>query len=83
MEQKTLTERLGSFGFAERGITMNKRGRPVKEDSKRGKFQLRLSEEDEAMLDYIRKDTGETKAEAFRKGLKAYYHLVKTRNMLY
>ena len=58
---------------------MKKRGRPVKEDAKRGKFQIRMSAEDEAMLDFVCEKTGKNKTEAVRMALKAAYNLEKTR----
>ena len=58
---------------------MKKRGRPVKEDAKRGKFQIRMSAEDEAMLNFVCERTGKSKTEAIRMALKAAYNLEKAK----
>ena len=56
---------------------MNKRGRPAKEDSKRGQYRLRMSKEDEAMLDFISKELKRNKAEALRFAIKFMYDALK------
>lgn len=61
---------------------MAKRGRPVKEDAKRGQYRLRMCEEDEAMLDFVCANTGESKAEVIRRGIKYAYNLEKARQIL-
>ena len=60
-------------------LWMAKRGRPVKEDARRGQYRLRMSEEEEAMLDYIQEQTGKSKAEIFREGLRRVYILTRHR----
>lgn len=58
---------------------MAKRGRPQKEDSKRGQYRLRTSEKDEALLDEICRLTGQTKAEVIRDGIRIMYAYMKTK----
>ena len=62
--------------------TITKRGRPRKEEARRGQYRLRTNEEEEKMLDYIHENTGETKADILRRGLKTLYNLEKTRHYL-
>ena len=56
---------------------MAKRGRPVKEDTRRGQYLLKMNEEEKAMLDYIQEQTGKSKAEIFREGLRRVYILAR------
>lgn len=61
---------------------MGKRGRPKKEDLKRGQYRLRMSAEDEKMLAYICEKKGLTKAQIFREGLRMQYNLAKSLEIL-
>lgn len=62
---------------------MSKRGRPVKEDGKHRKIQLRISEEEAKMLEYLCAETGENKSDTLRKGLRTLYNLEKHKSLLY
>ena len=61
---------------------MNKRGRPAKEDAKRGQYRLRTGVKEEKMLDYLVEITGKNKAEIFREALRMLYNLEKTKHYL-
>lgn len=56
---------------------MAKRGRPVKDEARKRQYRLRLSEEEEAKLNYIQKKEGKTKAEILREGLDVMYRVAK------
>lgn len=46
------------------------RGRPKKEDTRRGQRRLRTDTTNEELLDYLCERTGKTKAEIIRIGLR-------------
>ena len=57
---------------------MNKRGRPLKEDSKCNQYRLRMTEKDFEMLAYMANKKGLSKADIIRNSLHMYY----TNNLL-
>ena len=59
---------------------MNNRGRPKKEVCNSKVFNMRLSDEDDSMLNYLFFETGKTKTEIVRKAIKMYYNLEKSRH---
>lgn len=52
-----------------------KKGRPVKENSKKERCFIRLSEDDIKMLNFVAATTGKSKSEIFRDGLRTTYNL--------
>lgn len=54
---------------------MNGRGRPKKDNAKTGQYRIRLSQDEEAKLARISEETGVSKADILRKGLKMQYDL--------
>lgn len=51
-------------------------GRPTN-DPKRGQYRIRLSENEEAMLEYCARETGKTKAEIIREGIEKVYQEIR------
>lgn len=51
-------------------MSEKKRGRPLKEDAKRGQYRIRLSEEEENLLERMAEELGMTKADTLRQGLR-------------
>ena len=56
---------------------MTARGRPKKEDAKRGQYRLRMSEEEEAVLDYVSRELHKSKAETVRFCVKIVHDSLK------
>lgn len=54
---------------------MDKRGRPAKEDGKTKTLKVRLTDSEEEKLLYLSMETGRTKSEIIRDGLKMVYNL--------
>lgn len=54
-----------------------KRGRPLKDGSKHGRYGLRMNDEEAEMLNFMAKKKGLSKAEIIRNSLRTYYNLVK------
>lgn len=52
-----------------------KKGRPVKEGSRRNKCDIRLSDAEIEMLDFVSMRTGKTNSDVLREGLKTLYNL--------
>lgn len=55
---------------------MSKKGRPT-DEPKTLNTRIRLSEEDVKILEYCSKETGFTKSEIIRKGIKEVYEKLK------
>lgn len=51
-------------------MSEKKCGRPLKEDAKRGQYRIRLSEEEENLLERMAEELGMTKADTLRQGLR-------------
>ena len=60
-------------------VLTKKRGRPVKDGSKRCRQQIRMTDEQSDMLDYICDMTGKTKTEVLLEGLRMQHNMVKFR----
>lgn len=50
-----------------------KRGRPIKAGSKNSRMELRLTDREVEMLEYVMDETGLSKSEVLRMGLRAQY----------
>lgn len=57
------------------GDNVKRRGRPEKEDAYDKQYRLRMNSEEEHMLNYLAFNTGLSKAEILRKGLKYLYNM--------
>lgn len=58
-------------------MILKKRGRPKVSNPRSNRCELRLSEEDLIMLDYICEKEYLTRAEALRRGIRIQYNLKK------
>lgn len=58
-------------------MDLAERGRKPKTDARKSVYQLRLSDVEARMLDYIFEKTGKSKAEILRDGLKSQYNLAR------
>ncbi len=56
---------------------MSPRGRPTTAP-KIGRFEIRITAEEEKMLEYCQKQTGKTKAEIVRAGIRRIYEDVRS-----
>ena len=54
---------------------MRKRGRPLKENARKVRLDVRLSEEDMEIIDEIMEKTGKTKSDIIRTSLYVYQSL--------
>ena len=52
-------------------------GRPKKDDSKKNRHCIRLSDDEEKMLEFVAERTGKSKTDVFRDGLRTNYNLEK------
>ena len=52
-------------------------GRPRRDGSKTGRVELRISTEEEQMLNDLSELTGESKSDIIRKGIRISYNLEK------
>ena len=59
---------------------MKNRGRPNQEICRRKGYRLRMTGDEEEMLNYLSEETGLTKADIFRKSLKMFYNLEKSKH---
>lgn len=59
---------------------IKKRGRPAKEEAKKCTYLLRLTEEEARDLESLAIQTGSTKAEIIRKGIRIVSNLNKYAN---
>ena len=59
-----------------RGDEMSPKGRPTN-NPKKGRFEIRTSEEEEKMLDYCCKVTGKKRTDIVRIGIKKVYEELK------
>ena len=59
-----------------RGDIMSPKGRPT-DNPKKGRFEIRTSEEEEAMLEYCCKVTGKKRTDIVRIGIKKVYEELK------
>ena len=59
-----------------RGDKMSPKGRPT-DNPKKGRFEIRTSEEEEKMLDYCCKITGKKRTYIVRMGIKKVYDELK------
>lgn len=57
---------------------MSKKGRPT-DNPKISSTRIRLSEQDVQMLEYCAKNTGLTKSEIIRQGIKEVYDKIKNK----
>jgi hypothetical protein len=62
------------------GELVRKRGRPVTGKAKSDFCGVRLSREQQEMLDYVAKTKGLTRTDVILEGLKAQYNLCKFQN---
>lgn len=54
-----------------------RKGRPFEEKSKRGRLEIRTSDQEEKMLEVLVEKTGKTRTEILRQGLReVYYNLI-------
>lgn len=60
-------------------IGRKRRGRPSSDNRKNDCCSVRMSEDQSNMLDYIMRNTGESKTDILMKGLKMQYNLCKSR----
>lgn len=63
------------------GGVVRKRGRPVCSDSKHCRKDIRMTDKQLEMLEYIRKTTGKNNTEIFMDGLEMQYSLCKIQNL--
>lgn len=61
----------------QRKVGAGRMGRPRRDGSKTGRVELRISTEEEQMLNDLSELTGESKSDIIRKGIRISYNLEK------
>lgn len=60
---------------------MASRGRPTVDDKRDNQYRVRLNDEENRMLSYCSKVTGQPKSKIFRRALESYFHTVQLNEM--
>lgn len=58
------------------------KGRPKKEDARKGQYRLRMSAEEVMKLNYISEVTGRSKADVLRDAIRMSYNLERTKRTM-
>ena len=64
------------YGQKEIGDLMSPKGRPT-DNPKKGRFEIRTSQEEEEMLDYCCEITGKKRTDIIRLGIRKVYEELK------
>lgn len=58
-------------------MTKQKRGRPIIEAPTQGVYKFRTTYEDRALMNFLEQNTGMSKSDILRKGMRMLYNNVK------